>query len=312
MHGVDRAHRLPRPLARHLHVEVGAHPPQHLDETDAAGVQAHVLDHQVRPGGDAGGHHEEGGRRRVAGDVEIEGRQGAGLDPGTAGDGRQPGPEGGQEPFGVVTAGGRLGDLGGAGGLQAGDEQGRLHLGAGHRQIESGAGQVAAPDRQRDEHPALPAVDAGAHGPQRLDHPGHGTAGQGRVAVEDAVERPAGQQPGQEAGRRPRVAAVDDGFGLAQAVESRAPHAGHAVGGGADLHAQGGDGGAGAADVVAVGQAADAGCPVGHGREQQGPVRDRLVTRQPQPPDQGAGAGQGDLGDRPGGGCHHSILLVTR
>ena len=133
-------------------------------------------------------------------------------------------PDGGQEPFGVVTGQGRLGHLGGAGGLEAGQQQRRLHLGAGHRPVRG-----ACPGR------SPPRIDSGVSGPpsrpsmrapmtpQRVDHPAHGPAGDRRVAGQHGVERPAGQEPGQQPDRGPGVAAVDDGLGLDEPVEATAP-----------------------------------------------------------------------------------------
>ena len=101
--------------------------------------------------------------------------------------------------------------------------------------------------------------------------------------------------------RRARVAAVDDGAGLGERVDARADDG--------DGRARDVDprrrarpsAAAGAAHVVAAGEADDAGPAVGDRGEQQRPVRDALVARHPQP----ARAAGADRAATSSVGCRH-------
>ena len=66
------ADRFAARLARRRELDVGAHALQHVDEPDPGGVARHRLEHDVGTGRDRGRDHEERGRRRVAGHVELE------------------------------------------------------------------------------------------------------------------------------------------------------------------------------------------------------------------------------------------------
>lgn len=122
--------------------------------------------------------------------------EGGDRDP--AGRGPDRGPQRGQRPLGVVTGGRAVGTERGlvhdrlALGLEAGQEEGPLHLGAGN------GGPVldppeAAPDHLDRRMPAL-GVDLGPHEAERLGHPLHRAEGEALVPLEDAGERAARQR----------------------------------------------------------------------------------------------------------------------
>ena len=209
----------------------------------------------------------------------------------------------------MIPGQGRLAHLGGAGRLEAGQQERRLDLRAGHRQFVAHPGQPAAPDGQRDEPAAVTPVDPGPHQTEGVDDPAHGPAGDRRVARQHRVERPPGQEPGQEPDRSAGVAAVHDHLGLGQAVEPAAPddhHRPDPLSGDhclplrarsvAHLDTEGLDGRPGPDDVVAVGQPPQPAGTRGQRGEEQRPVGDGLVARHPQPPPQGPGAGEHQFG----------------
>ena len=162
-----------------------------------------------------------------------------------------------------------------------------LHLGAGNgRRVVDGRERRPARHGQRQQRVAAarPAND-GAHRAQRLHDAAHRPAPERRVPVEDREQRPPGEQPGDQAGRRPGVAAVEDPLGLGEGVAARAtrrgsrrarrarrrarpcaPSAAHHAGGGPD--------------VLAVAGRGDPALALGQQRQEQRAVGDRLVAGQ--------------------------------
>ena len=130
-----------------------------------------------------GGRVEERGARGVAGDGDLGPPQ-----PRAAPDGRREAlaldrhAERRQHPLGVVAARDRLADGRRAVGLEPGEEDGRLHLRARHREVVGEAEQPAALDRQRGL--AVGGEDGRAHRPQRHGHAIDGPAAERLVARE--------------------------------------------------------------------------------------------------------------------------------
>ena len=102
-------------------------------------------------------------------------------------------------------------------GAEPGQQDGRLHLGAGHRHVVVDALEAAAPHGERRQAAAVAPVDPGAHPAEGVGHPVHGPAGDGRVAGQHRQPVEAGAQPGQQADGGARVADVDHPVGLVQA-----------------------------------------------------------------------------------------------
>ena len=140
------------------------------------GLQRHRLDHEVGAGRDRGGDHEERGRRRVAGHVELErlAARPARHAHGSAVDRR---------PARRARRASARCDRGSARATRSrsspsawrpGEHQRRLHLRARDRQLVA---QCRAARRRGSTSGAsvavVAAVDAGAHRAQRLDDPAH-------------------------------------------------------------------------------------------------------------------------------------------
>ena len=165
-------------------------------------------------------------------------------------------------------------------GGQAGEQHAALHLGAGHRQPVLDARQASPTDSHRRPAPVAAALHRGAHGPQRVQHPAHRPAADRLVAVEDRPKVHPGQQAGQEADPRARVAHVQRPVGW---PEVPAPDGQRTVAGHPGLGTQGLHDPEGAAHVLAVAEAPDGGSSVGQGGQHQDPVGDRLVAGDPEP-----------------------------
>ena len=272
------------PISSPVTVDVDrrAHAAEDLDVGDAGRVQAHALERQVRAGHDARRDHEERGRRRVA---RARRSRTAAARPACTRTVRSSGrssvtPERAEHPLGVVAARRRLHDLGGAVGLEAREDERRLHLAARGRELVADAAQPAAAHRDRCEPAAVAPVDRARPWP-RADRARVASAASTATRRRPAPRGSRGPatQPGEHAHRRARVRAVEHRRRLAQAGEPVAAHRERVV----DLahaDAEGVEAGGGRGDVGAVGQAADRGPTVGDGREQQRPVRDPLAAGQ--------------------------------
>jgi len=325
-------------LACIKHLDGGAHLGEHVEDAGAGGVEAYVFDGEVGAGSDGAGHKPEGGGADVAGHHHPLADQAAGgLDGhrGAAGFAEKDvGAEGAQHAFAVVAGEGRLDHGGGAAGGEAGEQQGALHLGGGHRRVDGGAAQLLPGDRQGREVAALAAGDPRAHLRQGPGHPPHGPAPQRLITVEHEV--PPGA-PGQQAEHQPHggagVAAVQNVVGFLEAIE---PHPLHANGlpglDRRDHHPHGPQAGGGAEGIFGRQQPLDHRLPFGDGAKQQGPMGDRLVAwhphraaqaaaaREGEQPVGGAGegfgwgghAGSGDLGDPMERGCVRSGSLCPQ
>ena len=135
----------------------------------------------------------------------------------------------------------------------------------------------------RSVPPPRPAI-VGAHRGQRLGHPAHRPPAERGVAVEDREQVAPREQPRDEARRRPGVAAVEDAVRLDERVAARRDHAvvhapvvlGNALHGRAECGADP----RGGPDVLAVARRRDRALALGEQREEERPVRDRLVAGQ--------------------------------
>src|SRR5947209_7882753 len=107
---------------------------------------------------------------------------------------------------------------------QAGEQQARLELRAGHRHLVGDPLQGRAVNGERGVAPVA-SLDLGSHLAQRLGDPIHRAPADRGVAVErPAPAALAGQPPGQQAHERARVAHVDGRVGLARLAQTGPPH----------------------------------------------------------------------------------------
>jgi hypothetical protein len=215
----------------------GAHALEDAEEAHPGPVRRHALHHQARAGHEHGGGDVEGGRGRVARDVQrveeqlvLAGDRDAVAVALDAGAGAR------EQALRVVAAGLRLDDGRRALGQQAGEQHAALDLRGGDRQRVLGALQRAAGDLERREA-AVARVELPAHGRERRRDPVDGPAADALVAVEDPAApllpgQPPGQQPQQRAGvadvdhdaggRRPQARAAHDQLPAAAVVDQRA------------------------------------------------------------------------------------------
>ena len=185
-----------------------------------------------------------------------------------------------EHPLAVVAARRGFDDLGGAGRLEAGQEQRGLHLPAGDRQLARGGRPAARPaPRAAARCPSARPSTCAPRARSGADHPPHGAAGQRGVAGEDGEERPAGERArpacaawcrefaqsrtrsGSPSASTPRPAIRTGSGGSPVRSTPSAPSAARVRG-----------------HVVPVGEAPHHAGPVGERREQQRPVRDPLVA----------------------------------
>ena len=183
---------------------------QGVEETGAGGVHPDLARDELAPGQDRGGDGEEGG----AGDVPRH-REAEAVELGGSGQGRcgpfgsERHPEGAEHPLGVVAREARLDYRGRPLGAESGEEDGRFDLRARNRALVGDTAQISASDREREGV----ALDVGAHEAQGIGDAAHGAARERGVADEPRLQTARGEEAGQKAGGRPRVAAVEIAVG---------------------------------------------------------------------------------------------------
>ena len=278
---VQVGHRLAPHQLRVGFGDVGAHGTQHVQHADTRGVHAHMTQDEIRAGADGRCHQEEGCRRDVGRHVHPRRTQHL---PAAH---RRRGPlaphlhaEGRQHPFGMVARGRRFRDARLAVGIQPGQQQRRLHLGAGHRQLQvHGREPVHRLHLQR--RLAVLAVDARAHPRERIDHPPHGAARQAGIAHHPGGKALAGQNAAQEPHRGARVAAVQVAGRRLQAMQPHAMHLHLPLVRTIDAHAHCPEDLGGGQGIGAFQEAMDFRHALGQRAQHDGAVRDGLVTRYP-------------------------------
>jgi hypothetical protein len=127
-----------------------------------------------------------------------------------------------QHAFGVIARRLRLDHGGLARGVEAGQQDGALHLGRGDRQAVLDRHHLVGADDGERQAAALAALEAAAHAGERLDHPMHRPPPQRGIAGHDAGERMAGQDAGEQACRGAGVAEFQHVGGLAAAAHAEA------------------------------------------------------------------------------------------
>jgi hypothetical protein len=127
------AHGLAVPHGDVEDFHLDAHGDEEVDERGAGRVQAHAVEDQVRAGHDRRGHQEEGRGAQVAGHGEFARLQPrAAVDADPAGAASRLRRRTRAADFGVVARGRGFAHRGDALGVQAGEQDAALHLGAGH------------------------------------------------------------------------------------------------------------------------------------------------------------------------------------
>ena len=288
---------------RDVHLDVGSGAPQDVEERGARRIQADRFEGDVGLGNRGRGDGPESGGRRIPGHRQRQRaeRRAAGDADGAVGAGHRRA-ERLERPLGVVPRRRPLANPRDAPGVQAGQQHRALHLCAGDRRGIGDALQGAAPDTQR--RAPVSGVDVPAHPLQRVDDAPHRTALQRRVAGQNGVERVAGEDAGEQAHGRARVAGVEHLRWTHQRPDSAARdgHRGRLTGlrGLLDLDPEGAQTPQRRAAVGAGRVAADRRGAPGQRRQQRVTVRDGLVARDPQPPAQAPRRFHGDGGRRRG------------
>ena len=204
--------------------------------------------------------------------------------------------EAGQHALGVVAGGRRLAHAGLAFGIEPGEQQARLHLGAGHGHVVGDALELlAAVDLQR-RAAALGGVDPGAHQPQRVGHATHGALGQRGVADQFGIEGLARQQAGEQTHGGTGIAHVERPGRRLEPVHADAVHGNAPLVRPFDGHAhlakrlQGGEA------VLPFQKALHFGHAFGQGAQHDRAMGDRLVARHANAPGHAA-TGRGPEGE---------------
>ena len=287
---------------RHL----GPHALEDRDVAQAGGPPIDPFHLDPAVGHHATGHHEEGRRRGVARDVsggdreQSGGMQGHDATVSPRLDG-QADPGLGQHLLGVGARGHGLADDGRPHRGQAGQKNGRLHLGARYLGRPVDALQCAAAHTERGAAVVAPALHRRPHARQRLGHPVHGPRRERLVAEQCGLPGEPGDNPRQQSHGCSRVSAVQRMVRLVEAAPP-APDAHTAVGCPFDLRSHRLDCGQGGGHIGSVGEPVDGGGALGQRREEDGAVRDRLLARCPDR----AAAGHAPLHHQDAGGRHES------
>ena len=165
------------------------------------------------------------------------------------------------------------------GGMQAGDQHGRLDLRRRHRQLVLDRDQIGACRGcvSGSVSPA-PSSTSQPHLPQRLEHPAHRSPRQRGIAGQAHGHVVAGDHAHHQAHAGAGIAEIEVACRLLQAAHAAAQHLPDAVRLG-DRAAQRLQGPGGAQDILALEQAGDARAAGRQRPEHEGAVRDRLVAR---------------------------------
>ena len=200
--------------ARVPDADVCAHLAQHVEDAGARGVEAHVADSDRRAGHERGGHEQEGGGGDVAGESEVQRREGPGEGRHADGErlvGADVGAHGGQHALGVVARGAGFAKRSDAVGGECGEDEAGLHLGAGHgqRAVRGAQRRVGGARVQRERRTAVGRGDADAHGAERIRDAVHGAFAQAVGAVERTGRSGGGKCARQHADGGGRIATED-------------------------------------------------------------------------------------------------------
>ena len=206
-------------------------------------------------------------------------------------DGRHLGPEMAQHALGVVARRLRLDDRGGAARMQSGDQDGRLDLRRRHRQAVLDRNEVRrAAQGQRQPDGAVQHLDA--HPLQRIEHARHRPLRQRGIARHAHRHVVARDQAHHQARAGAGVAEIEFAVRLRPIPRRRAPAPPRYR----PVFRIGQPSACSALAVLSTSSASSSpvmrGAAGGDRPEHQGPVRDRLVARHPDPPRQGGRSGR--------------------
>ena len=205
----------------------------------------------------------------------------------------------------MIARGRRFGHRRPALGLEPGQDDGALDLGARRRRRVVDRLQVGTGDGQR--RPAVRRLDARPHAGQRVDHPRHRPLAQRAIAADRRLHPMGGEDARHQADRGAGVAGVERAVGRLQPAEAAALDFERVVSGLPDAGTQGAQHGEGRGAVGAGRVAGNRRDAVGERAEHGVAMRDRLVARNAGPARDAACRGHdGGVG---GGshGRHYSI-----
>ena len=264
-----------------IHLRPGAG--QHVKQRRPRGIQAQILDRDVRSGEGRRRHGPEGGRRHVAGDLGVHGVQRPAAVHVDGGSRRFDVPAKRRDrQFRMISCRRRFVDGGSSLEVQARQQHRALDLGAGHRRRVLDRMEPAAGDRER--RAAVDGLDAGAHAGERIDDPLHRPPAQRGIAGDRRGEGMGRENARQQPCRRARVLRVERRRGRRQPTQASAVHddgglaAGDRIGLALEGHAE-------RAQAVERGRAIGAGRivrdparAIGQRRQQRVAMRDGLVA----------------------------------
>ena len=197
--------------------DAGSEGGEDVEERGARGVEADAVEDEAGVGKERGGAEEECGGRNIAGDRGFDGVEFLRAGDGDGIDGAsERGAEGTQREFAVVAGADGFADDCGALGLQAGEQNAGLDLGAGN-----GRGEVDGVERSAFDGDGRVAVGEGevrAHFAERLANALHGAAGERCIADEGEGALLRREQAGDHAHRGAGVAAIERMIGWSDAA----------------------------------------------------------------------------------------------
>ncbi len=181
--------RLARQLARIALFDVRPHGFEDIQNPAPGRVDADMLEQQLRAGDQRGRDQEKSGGRNISRHMDLfAGKPGLRLDAYAVGEGLEFGTEIAQHPLAVITRKVRLEDRRRGIGVEPGQQQGRLDLGAGDGRAVRDALQASSLDCQGRQLATAATVNQRPHFAQRLHDSAHRTATQVLIAREHAEE----------------------------------------------------------------------------------------------------------------------------
>ena len=263
---------------RGMHLDVGAHLEQKLQQTGTGWVHADVTQKQrLFRRGETSGDHEEGRRGEIRGHLDLRAFELlAALDRDRRAVRTDLDAERAKHPFRVIARGRRLGDPRNALRLKAGEDHRRFHLGAGDGQFVVDALQLRALDLHR--RTSILGRDVGAHQPQRHRRALHGTAHQRLIANQCRFETLRGQQSHGKTHGRAGISHIQGLGGGLQAVKPNTVNNHVLLFRALDANTHRLQGTQGRQTILAREEARDVGNTLGNSSQHQGAMRDGFVT----------------------------------
>ena len=198
-----------------------SHGSQNIEHRGARGIQADVVDHQVRIRQHHRRRQKENSRGDIAGDVHgASDKVRFAVDAHRVAIDIHARAELGESEFGMIARSNRFNHGGHALGEKPGEKYRRFHLRAGNAGSVYSIAESGVPSILRGSAAAIARFDPRAHFRQGLDHAPHWTTSQGGVAVDFRAKPLPGKNTREQPHRRAGVSRVQGAPRFSQSVEA--------------------------------------------------------------------------------------------